>query len=420
MKSTEMNTAIANMDDTDEMLILSLYGVSLAKAKAALEKHVRRFAGEKVSDDDGEDVAIGGTPDADQGYEDEDEDQGDEADEAELIDGDGADKHDDNVADKVTENVAGNTADNIASNDDGNDADNDLVIIDERPVTAILTEKPRENEHMVDLCSEGFRALMAHLGTNLRYLNVHACRHVSAAAFERGTRRMRRALPKASPRTRPGATSRTDATEEIKRVSTCGSNNDRQMIQYIWNGSYWVPEAVFTEDKVYPQLSKLEISFCEEVTDFVVGSIFRKCCSALQRAEPTRCDRSSKIGSWPVPNEWCSSTHTATCGGRDETEKQQYERCAFPLKVAACELRGKWTLLTELQAMREKAEGVKTVGGSKAAEGSKKLKRENKDSTKKEKKMRKLMRRLKELDADSSSADDSSSPTQITWSKREC
>ncbi|CAJ2507782.1 Uu.00g089680.m01.CDS01 [Anthostomella pinea] len=98
-----------------------------------------------------------------------------------------------------------------------------LVFLDLQKCRHVDPAKPRENEHMVGLCSEGFRAIMTHSGTNLRYLNIHACRHISAAAFEE----------------------------------------------------------VFAEDKVYPQLSKLEISFCEEVTDFIVGSIFR-CCPALK------------------------------------------------------------------------------------------------------------------------------------------
>jgi DNA repair protein RAD7 len=60
---------------------------------------------------------------------------------------------------------------------------------------------------------------MVHSGRKLQHLNVHGCRHISAKAFEE----------------------------------------------------------VFAEDKRYQELKKLEISFCEEVTDFIVGSIFRSC-----------------------------------------------------------------------------------------------------------------------------------------------
>lgn len=79
--------------------------------------------------------------------------------------------------------------------------------------------KPRENPDNIGLCSNGFRALMEHSGKTLQHLNVHACRHISKEAFEH----------------------------------------------------------VFAPDKVYPNLTELEISFCEEVNDFIVGSAFRSC-----------------------------------------------------------------------------------------------------------------------------------------------
>src|SRR5690606_22772768 len=43
---------------------------------------------------------------------------------------------------------------------------------------------PRNNTHNVGLCSEGFKALMAHSGAGLRNLNIHACRNISREAFE--------------------------------------------------------------------------------------------------------------------------------------------------------------------------------------------------------------------------------------------
>lgn len=78
---------------------------------------------------------------------------------------------------------------------------------------------PRENPDSVGVGSNGFRALMKHSGQKLVHLNVHACRHITKQAFEE----------------------------------------------------------VFSADKVYPELTSVEVSFCEEVDDFVVGSIFRSC-----------------------------------------------------------------------------------------------------------------------------------------------
>ncbi|KAK0720069.1 RNI-like protein [Lasiosphaeris hirsuta] len=94
-----------------------------------------------------------------------------------------------------------------------------LLFIDFQKCRNLDQAEPRSNPDNIGLCSNGFKALMAHSGKKLVKLNVHACRHISAAAFEEA----------------------------------------------------------FSEDKVYPDLVKLEISFCEEVTDFIVGSIFRSC-----------------------------------------------------------------------------------------------------------------------------------------------
>ncbi|KFA73743.1 hypothetical protein S40288_07340, partial [Stachybotrys chartarum IBT 40288] len=80
---------------------------------------------------------------------------------------------------------------------------------------------PRLNPDNVGLCSEGFKALMRHSGDKIQELNVHACRHISREAFEE----------------------------------------------------------VFSEKKTYPALEKLEVSFCEHVTDFILGCIFRSCPS---------------------------------------------------------------------------------------------------------------------------------------------
>ncbi|GAB0134388.1 hypothetical protein EsDP_00002765 [Epichloe bromicola] len=94
-----------------------------------------------------------------------------------------------------------------------------LQKVDLQKCRYIDASRPRANDENVGLCSEGFKALMAHSGQKLVDVNVHACRHISQQAFEE----------------------------------------------------------VFDETAVYPELKRLEISFCEEVTDFVLGSIFRAC-----------------------------------------------------------------------------------------------------------------------------------------------
>lgn len=94
-----------------------------------------------------------------------------------------------------------------------------LQILDLQKCRYVNAARPRSNDDLVGLCSEGFKALMAHSGSHLKDLNIHACRNITREAFEE----------------------------------------------------------VFSEDARYPELRKLEISFCEEVTDFVLGSIFRAC-----------------------------------------------------------------------------------------------------------------------------------------------
>jgi len=94
-----------------------------------------------------------------------------------------------------------------------------LSFLDLQKSRYVDAARPRDNEHRVGLCSEGFEALMEHSGQGLKYLNVHACRNITRETFEK----------------------------------------------------------VFAEDKLYPLLRHLEISFCEEVNDLVVGLIFRSC-----------------------------------------------------------------------------------------------------------------------------------------------
>ncbi|KAM0240344.1 hypothetical protein ACHAPO_002240 [Fusarium lateritium] len=94
-----------------------------------------------------------------------------------------------------------------------------LRFVDLQKCRQVDASRPRENPDNIGLCSDGFKALMAHSGRQLRHLNIHACRHISREAFEE----------------------------------------------------------VFNENAQYPELKELEISFCEAVTDFILGSIFRAC-----------------------------------------------------------------------------------------------------------------------------------------------
>lgn len=94
-----------------------------------------------------------------------------------------------------------------------------LAFVDLQKCRQLDSARPRENPDGLGLCSGGFRALMEHSGRRLRELNVHGCRHIGAGAFEE----------------------------------------------------------VFAPGKRYEAMEKLEISFCEEVTDFVVGSVFKSC-----------------------------------------------------------------------------------------------------------------------------------------------
>lgn len=94
-----------------------------------------------------------------------------------------------------------------------------LTYIDLSRCRHLDATQPRENEGKIGLCSDGFEALMAHSGPQLTFLNVMSCRHISREAFEN----------------------------------------------------------VFSENKKYPELRHVDVSFCWGVNDFVVGSIFRSC-----------------------------------------------------------------------------------------------------------------------------------------------
>lgn len=94
-----------------------------------------------------------------------------------------------------------------------------LTFVDLSKARHIDATEPRDNKDKIGLCSDGFEALMAHSGSELRFLNVMSCRHISREAFEN----------------------------------------------------------VFAEKRKYPHLRHVDVSFCWGVNDFVVGSIFRSC-----------------------------------------------------------------------------------------------------------------------------------------------
>lgn len=94
-----------------------------------------------------------------------------------------------------------------------------LTYIDLHKCRHVDAASPRENPDGIGLSSLGFEALMAHSGTTLKYLNIHTCRHISLESFE----------------------------------------------------------TVFAPGKLYPELTKMNVSFCRNVNDFVVGCIFRAC-----------------------------------------------------------------------------------------------------------------------------------------------
>ncbi|KAH6641600.1 hypothetical protein F5144DRAFT_139379 [Chaetomium tenue] len=108
-----------------------------------------------------------------------------------------------------------------------------LVVVDFQKCRQLDSARPRDNPDGLGLCSDGFRALVAHSGKTLRELNVHGCRHIAVGAFE-----------------------------DVFR-SEVGARQ-------------------------YEAMRKLEISFCEEVTDFVVGCVFR-CCPSLRELNVFGC-----------------------------------------------------------------------------------------------------------------------------------
>ncbi len=94
-----------------------------------------------------------------------------------------------------------------------------LEFIDLEKCRHMDSSHPRDNPNGVGLCSSGFLALMEHSEKKLRHLNIGSCRHISEQAFEEA----------------------------------------------------------FGPKKKYPELTEMLICGCEEVTDFILGSIFRSC-----------------------------------------------------------------------------------------------------------------------------------------------
>ncbi|CAK7220561.1 UV-damaged DNA-binding protein rad7 [Sporothrix curviconia] len=87
-----------------------------------------------------------------------------------------------------------------------------------------------DNTDSVGLCSKGFQALMLHSGAELRKLHLHSCRHIGRDAFEQ----------------------------------------------------------VFAPGRQYPALRHIDVSFCGEVTDSVVRSMFQ-CCPNLNKLVTSGC-----------------------------------------------------------------------------------------------------------------------------------
>ncbi|KAI1214651.1 RNI-like protein [Annulohypoxylon truncatum] len=111
-----------------------------------------------------------------------------------------------------------------------------LKVIDFEKCLPMTDETPQENADTVGLHASGFEAMMNHSGSKLKKLNLHGCRHISGDAFE----------------------------------------------------------AVFASGKKYPELLDLEVSFCEAVTDLIVGLIF-KSCPRLEKLNVFGCMRVSDV-----------------------------------------------------------------------------------------------------------------------------
>ena len=99
-----------------------------------------------------------------------------------------------------------------------------LTFVDFHSLRDVDMSNPDGPPEPVGLASDGFKALMEHSGSKLESLNVASCRHISREAYKE----------------------------------------------------------VFAEDKIYPDLKYLDVSFNGVVDEFVAQSIFQ-CCPALKR-----------------------------------------------------------------------------------------------------------------------------------------
>jgi DNA repair protein RAD7 len=105
-----------------------------------------------------------------------------------------------------------------------------LKFVDLSSTRDVDNSTPNGPADPVGLASNGFIALMGHSGSKLEKLNISSCRHISRDAFEK----------------------------------------------------------VFADDRIYPALKELDISFQTVMNDFIVTSIFR-CCPALQKLTAFAC-----------------------------------------------------------------------------------------------------------------------------------
>ncbi|KAG9235691.1 hypothetical protein BJ875DRAFT_458498 [Amylocarpus encephaloides] len=94
-----------------------------------------------------------------------------------------------------------------------------LTYVDFSQCRHIDSSEPLNNPACIGFSSLGFQALMSHSAKTIRYLDINSCRHISREAFE----------------------------------------------------------SVFSAENVYLELKKMNISFCHQVNDFIVRSIFRSC-----------------------------------------------------------------------------------------------------------------------------------------------
>ena len=105
-----------------------------------------------------------------------------------------------------------------------------LEYVDLSSTRDVDNSNPDGPEEPTGLASQGFVALMDHSGSKVQKLNIASCRHVSHEAFEE----------------------------------------------------------VFSEDKKYPHLTELDVSFHMAMDDFLIGSIFR-CCPAIKKLVAFAC-----------------------------------------------------------------------------------------------------------------------------------